>query len=48
MPLPSPLHSTVTFVDEGRRIVTTSEDRKVLVWDYNTPVPIKYITDPGA
>ena len=35
--------NTVTFVDEARRIVSTSDDKKVLVWDFNTPVPNKYI-----
>jgi pre-mRNA-processing factor 17 len=22
------------------------DDKKLLVWDYNTPVPIKYISEP--
>ena len=35
--------NTVTFVDEARRIVSTSDDKKVLVWEFNTPVPNKYI-----
>jgi pre-mRNA-processing factor 17 len=39
--------NTVTFVDAGRRIVSTSDDKKVLVWEYNAPVPIKYIADPS-
>jgi len=39
--------NTVTFVDAARRIVTTSDDKKVLVWEYGAPVPIKYITDPA-
>lgn len=38
--------NSVTFVDEGRRFVSTSDDKKVLVWDYDIPVPIKYISDP--
>ena len=29
--------STVTIVDRGRRIVTTSDDRKVFVWVYGQP-----------
>jgi len=38
--------NTVTFVDEGRRFVSTSDDKKALVWEYDTPVPIKYISEP--
>lgn len=39
--------NTVTFVDGARRLVTTSDDKKVLVWEYGAPVPVKYITDPA-
>jgi pre-mRNA-processing factor 17 len=39
--------NTVTFFDGGRRMASTSDDKKLLVWDYNTPVPIKYIADPA-
>ena len=38
--------NTLTFVDGGRRFVTTSDDKKALVWEYNTPVPVKYISEP--
>ena len=27
--------------------ITSSDDKKVLVWDYGIPVPIKYISEPG-
>lgn len=36
----------VTFFDDGEKFVSTSDDKKVLVWEYDTPVPIKYIQDP--
>lgn len=39
--------NTITFVDGNRRLVSTSDDKKVLVWEYNAPVPIKYIQDPS-
>lgn len=39
--------NTVTFFDEGRKFVSTSDDKKILVWEYGIPVPIKYIQDPG-
>ena len=38
--------NTVTFVDNGRRFVSTSDDKKVLVWELNINVPIKYIQEP--
>jgi pre-mRNA-processing factor 17 len=39
--------NTVTFFDEGRKFVSTSDDKKLLVWEFDIPVPIKYIADPG-
>ncbi|TAQ87650.1 hypothetical protein B7494_g4019 [Chlorociboria aeruginascens] len=38
--------NTITFVDENRRFMTTSDDKSVRAWDYNIPVPIKYIAEP--
>ncbi len=37
--------NTITFVDEGRRFMTTSDDKSLRAWDYNIPVPIKYIAE---
>jgi pre-mRNA-processing factor 17 len=39
--------NTVTFFDEGRKFVSTSDDKRLLVWEYGTPVPIKEIQDPS-
>jgi pre-mRNA-processing factor 17 len=36
----------VTFFDDGRRFMSTSDDKKLLVWETGTPVPVKYIADP--
>ncbi|KAA8575998.1 hypothetical protein EYC84_006161 [Monilinia fructicola] len=38
--------NTITFVDENRRFITTSDDKSLRAWDYNIPVPIKYIAEP--
>jgi pre-mRNA-processing factor 17 len=38
--------NTVTFVDAGERFVSTSDDKKALVWDFDIPTPIKYISSP--
>ncbi|GEM10756.1 pre-mRNA splicing factor [Rhodotorula toruloides] len=39
--------NTITFVDENRRFITTSDDKKMCVWDFDIPVPIKLIQDPS-
>ncbi|BFZ53072.1 hypothetical protein PYCC9005_000095 [Savitreella phatthalungensis] len=38
--------NTVTLVDDGRRFVTTSDDKTVRAWEYGIGVPIKLIADP--
>ncbi|CAF4007742.1 unnamed protein product [Rotaria sp. Silwood2] len=38
--------NTVTFVDRNRRIVSTSDDKSIRVWEWNIPVDFKYIADP--
>ncbi|GAA6022086.1 hypothetical protein JCM11491_004747 [Sporobolomyces phaffii] len=38
--------NTITFVDENRRFITTSDDKTMRVWDFDIPVPIKLIADP--
>ena len=39
--------NTITFVDENRRFVTTSDDKSMRVWEWDIPVDMKYIADPA-
>ena len=39
--------NSVTFIDDARRFVSTSDDKKVFVWEYGLPVVIKHIADPS-
>eukprot|EP00485_Elphidium_margaritaceum_P013165 CAMPEP_0202694748 /NCGR_PEP_ID=MMETSP1385-20130828/8527_1 /ASSEMBLY_ACC=CAM_ASM_000861 /TAXON_ID=933848 /ORGANISM="Elphidium margaritaceum" /LENGTH=625 /DNA_ID=CAMNT_0049350647 /DNA_START=29 /DNA_END=1906 /DNA_ORIENTATION=+ len=36
----------ILFIDNNRRFVTTSDDKKIFIWDYGTPVVIKHISEP--
>ena len=38
--------NSVTFIDGERRFVSTSDDKKVFVWEYGLPVVVKHIADP--
>lgn len=38
--------SHVNFYDEGRRFFSTSDDKRILCWEFGVPVPTKYIADP--
>lgn len=38
--------NTVTFVDDNRRFVSTSDDKTIRVWEFGIPVTIKYIAEP--
>lgn len=39
--------NSVTFVDDNRRFVSTSDDKKILIWEWGIPVPVKYISEPS-
>lgn len=38
--------NTITFVDDNRRFVTTSDDKTLRAWEFDIPVVIKYIAEP--
>ncbi|GAD93466.1 mRNA splicing factor (Prp17), putative [Paecilomyces variotii No. 5] len=38
--------NTITFVDQNRRFISTSDDKSLRAWEYNIPVPIKFIAEP--
>lgn len=38
--------NSITFIDENRRFITSSDDKSIRVWNYEIPVDIKYIADP--
>eukprot|EP00794_Sanderia_malayensis_P000479 gene479-1124_t len=39
--------NTITFVDQNKRLVTTSDDKSIRIWEWDIPVDTKYIADPG-
>lgn len=39
--------NSITFVDENRRFISTSDDKSLRAWEWNIPVPIKFIADPS-
>ena len=38
--------NTLTYCDEDRRFISTSDDRSIRAWEYGIPVPIKFISEP--
>ncbi|KAK4526418.1 hypothetical protein GAYE_SCF24G4333 [Galdieria yellowstonensis] len=39
--------NTITFIDENRRFVSSSDDKTLRVWEYGIPVVVKYISEPS-
>ena len=38
--------NTITFIDENRRFITTSDDKSIRGWDYGVNIPVKIIHEP--
>ena len=39
--------NAILFVeDHGTQMITSSDDKKVLVWGWDIVIPIKYVSDP--
>lgn len=38
--------NTVTYIDENRKFASTSDDKKVFLWEFGIPIVVKHISDP--
>lgn len=38
--------NTITFVDGNRKFASTSDDKKVFLWEFGIPIVVKHISDP--
>jgi len=38
--------NSINFIDNGRRFITSSDDKSLRVWEFGIPVVIKYISEP--
>ncbi|GAU98023.1 hypothetical protein RvY_09227 [Ramazzottius varieornatus] len=39
--------NSITFIDDNRRMMSTSDDKSIRIWEWDIPVDMKYIADPG-
>eukprot|EP01132_Coremiostelium_polycephalum_P010667 gene10667-13065_t len=38
--------NTITFIDDNRRFVSSSDDKSLRIWEWGIPVVIKYVSEP--
>lgn len=38
--------NSITFIDENRKFISTSDDKSIRVWEFGIPVQAKHIADP--
>lgn len=38
--------NSMCFIDSNRKFVSTSDDKKLFIWEYGLPVVVKHITEP--
>lgn len=39
--------NSITFIDNNRRFVSSSDDKSMRAWDFDIPVVIKYVAEPN-
>lgn len=39
--------NTITLCENNKKLITTSDDKKIFIWEYGLPVVVKYISDPS-
>ena len=38
--------NSITFIDNNKRFISTSDDKKIYLWEFNIPVVVKHISEP--
>ena len=39
--------NTITFIDNNRKFISTSDDKKIFIWEYGLPVVVKHVSEPS-